>query len=54
MKKIIPIKDLKNTSDISGMCYCTDESVYITENGYGCLQSRYGSGKDRPRNCQTG
>ena len=35
MPKIIPIKDLKNTSDISEMCYRTDEPIYATENGYG-------------------
>lgn len=35
MQKIIPIKDLKNTSDILGMCHRTDESVHITGNSYG-------------------
>lgn len=35
MPKIIPIKDLKNTSDISGMCHRTDEPIYVTKNGYG-------------------
>lgn len=35
MPKIIPIKDLKNTSDISEMCHCTDGPIYITKNGYG-------------------
>ena len=35
MPKIIPIKDLKNTSDISEMCHRTDEPIYITKNGYG-------------------
>ena len=35
MPKIIPIKDLKNTSDISEMCHCTDEPIYVTKNGYG-------------------
>lgn len=33
--KIIPIKDLKNTSDISEMCHRTDEPIYVTKNGYG-------------------
>ena len=35
MPKIIPIKDLKNTSDISEMCHRTDAPIYITKNGYG-------------------
>jgi len=35
MPRIIPIKDLKNTSDISDMCHKTDEPIYITKNGYG-------------------
>ena len=32
---IIPIKDLKNTSEISEMCHKTDEPIYVTKNGYG-------------------
>ena len=35
MPQIIPIKDLKNTSEISEMCHNTNEPVYITKNGYG-------------------
>ena len=35
MPQIIPIKDLKNTSEISEMCHKTEEPVYITKNGYG-------------------
>ena len=35
MPQIIPIKDLKNTAEISEMCHRTDEPVYITKNGYG-------------------
>lgn len=35
MPQIIPIKDLKNTSDISDMCHKTDEPIFITKNGYG-------------------
>lgn len=35
MPKIIPIKELKNTSEISELCHSTDEPVYITKNGYG-------------------
>lgn len=35
MPQIIPIKDLKNTSEISDMCHKTDGPIYITKNGYG-------------------
>lgn len=35
MPKIIPIRDLKNTSEISQMCKESDEPIYITKNGYG-------------------
>lgn len=35
MPQIIPIKDLKNTAEISEMCHRTDEPIYITKNGYG-------------------
>ncbi len=35
MQQIIPIKDLKNTSEISDMCHKSDEPIYITKNGYG-------------------
>ena len=35
MPHIIPIKDLKNTSEISDLCHKTDEPIYITINGYG-------------------
>ena len=35
MPPIIPIKDLKNTSEISEICHNSDEPVYITKNGYG-------------------
>lgn len=34
MPKIIPIKDLKNTSSISEICHSTDEPVFVTKNGY--------------------
>lgn len=34
MPKIIPIKDLKNTSSISEMCHSADEPVFVTKNGY--------------------
>lgn len=35
MPQIIPIKDLKNTSEISEMCHKADSPIYITKNGYG-------------------
>lgn len=35
MPQIIPIKDLKNTSEISDMCHRANEPIYITKNGYG-------------------
>ncbi len=35
MPQIIPVKDLKNTSEISDMCHKADEPIYITKNGYG-------------------
>ncbi len=35
MPQIIPIRDLKNTSDISNLCHSTNEPVFITKNGYG-------------------
>ncbi len=35
MPQIIPIKDLKNTGEISELCHSTDEPVFVTKNGYG-------------------
>ena len=35
MPKIIPIRDLKNTSAISEMCRTSGEPIFITKNGYG-------------------
>jgi PHD/YefM family antitoxin component YafN of YafNO toxin-antitoxin module len=35
MPQIIPIKDLKNTAEISDLCHASDEPVFITKNGYG-------------------
>ena len=35
MPQIIPIKELKNTSEISEMCHDSDEPIYVTKNGYG-------------------
>ena len=35
MPKIIPIKDLKDTSKLSQMCHESTEPIYVTKNGYG-------------------
>ena len=35
MPRIIPIKDLKNTAEISEMCHMAEEPIYVTKNGYG-------------------
>ena len=35
MPQIIPIRDLKNTSEISAMCHSSNEPIFITKNGYG-------------------
>ena len=35
MPQIIPIKDLKNTAEISDMCHKMEEPIFVTKNGYG-------------------
>ena len=35
MPQIIPIRDLKNTSEISDLCHSNEEPVFITKSGYG-------------------
>lgn len=35
MPQIIPIKELKNTAEISELVHAAEEPVYITKNGYG-------------------
>lgn len=35
MPQIIPIKELKNTSEISNLCHSIEEPIFITKNGYG-------------------
>jgi len=35
MPKILPIKELKNTAEISELCHDSSEPIYITKNGYG-------------------
>ena len=35
MPQIIPIRDLKNTSEISDRCHATQEPIFVTKSGYG-------------------
>lgn len=35
--EIRPIKDLRNTTEISDLCHRKQEPIYITKNGYGDL-----------------
>ena len=35
MPKIIPVRDLKNTTRVSELCHETGEPIFITKNGYG-------------------
>lgn len=35
MPKIIPIRELRDTTMMSEMCHSTDEPIFITKNGYG-------------------
>lgn len=37
MPEIRPIKDLRDTTEISKACYESNEPIYITKNGYGHL-----------------
>ena len=37
MPQIKPIKDLRNTTEISELCHKSGEPLYITKNGYGDL-----------------
>ena len=37
MPQIRPIKDLRNTTEISELCHQLKEPVFITKNGYGDL-----------------
>lgn len=36
-KNIIPITDLRNTTEISKLCHDAKEPIYVTKNGYGDL-----------------
>lgn len=35
MAHVIPIRDLKNTSEISNLCKSAAEPIIVTKNGYG-------------------
>lgn len=35
MPKIVPIKEMKNTSAMSDMVHAVNEPIFITKNGYG-------------------
>lgn len=35
MPRIMPITDLRNTTEVSNLCHAVGEPVFITKNGYG-------------------
>lgn len=35
--RIIPIKDLRNTAEVSQACHESNEPIFVTKNGYGDL-----------------
>ena len=35
MPRIIPIRDLKNTTESSALCAAEQEPIFVTKNGYG-------------------
>ena len=37
MPHILPIRDLRNTNEISQLCHAKDEPIFVTKNGYGDL-----------------
>lgn len=37
MPQIIPIKELRNTNEISERCHANQEPIFVTKNGYGDL-----------------
>ena len=46
MPKIIPIRELRDTSAISEMCHSMDEPVFVTKNGYGDIKFTKGKGSN--------
>ena len=51
MPQIIPIKDLKNTSDISELCHKATEPIYVTKNGYGDMVFSTVKGRRTRKKC---
>ena len=41
MPTIIPIRDLRNTSEISDLAHRIQEPIFITKNGYSYLEEIY-------------
>ena len=37
MPQIVPMKDLRNTNEISEKCHSSNEPIFVTKNGYGDL-----------------
>lgn len=37
MPKIIPIRELRDTTTMSELCHSTEEPIFITKNGYGAM-----------------
>ena len=37
MPQIVPMKDLRNTNEISERCHAVNEPIFVTKNGYGDL-----------------
>ncbi len=37
MPQIIPIRDLRNTNELSDRCHAKQEPIFVTKNGYGDL-----------------
>ncbi len=37
MPQIVPIKDLRKTTEISELCHARKEPIFVTKNGYGDL-----------------
>ena len=35
MPRIVPLRDLKNTTAISTLCHEDEEPIFVTKNGYG-------------------
>ena len=35
MPQIVPMKELRNTNEISELCHAKQEPIFVTKNGYG-------------------